>query len=113
MSELSRICALSVVEAAIAERINDYARSDRIPAGGSTTEHFNSAISALDGVIGLIRQRAAEAPVSETGKNVPADLWDEIVEFIEDHVDVVDSDDGRPAPNTAMHLSSRIEQEVK
>jgi hypothetical protein len=41
---------------------------------------------------------------------VPCELWNEIVEFIEDHVDVVDGSDG-PRPNKAMHLTQQIEQE--
>lgn len=45
-------------------------------------------------------------------KAVPADLWDEIVDFITDQVDVRDGADG-PTPNTAMSLSTRIDQEVK
>lgn len=42
---------------------------------------------------------------------IPPDLWDEIVDFITDHVDVVDGSDG-PRPNRAMHLSQRIDEEV-
>lgn len=45
------------------------------------------------------------------GVIVPADLWDEIGDFIDDHVDVRDGSDG-PVPNTAMHLAERIKHEV-
>lgn len=44
---------------------------------------------------------------------VPFDLWHEILEFIEQQVDVRDSEDGVPLPNKAMSLFSRIEQEVE
>jgi hypothetical protein len=39
---------------------------------------------------------------------VPCELWNEIVEFIEDQVDVRDGSDG-PRPNKAMHLAQEIE----
>lgn len=41
---------------------------------------------------------------------VPADLWDEIRDFIDQHVDVCDGADG-PRPNDAMSLSQQIENE--
>jgi len=44
---------------------------------------------------------------------IPADLWDEILDFIEDQVDVRDGGDGTPLPNTAMYLTTRIEHEVR
>ena len=40
---------------------------------------------------------------------VPKALWDEIVDFITDRVDVRDGEDG-PRPNDAMSLSQRIEE---
>ena len=40
---------------------------------------------------------------------VPCELWIEIVEFIEDHVDVRDGSD-RPLPNKAMILQQQIEE---
>jgi hypothetical protein len=43
---------------------------------------------------------------------VPDDLWDEIYEFIVDHVDIRDDSDG-PLPNRAMSLQTRIDAEVK
>ena len=42
--------------------------------------------------------------------NVPLDLWNEIVDFITDQVDVKDGDDGRQEPNKAMSLSMQIEE---
>ena len=42
--------------------------------------------------------------------NVPLDLWNEIVDFITDQVDVRDGEDGAQLPNEAMSLSTRIEQ---
>lgn len=42
---------------------------------------------------------------------VPCELWNAIVDFITDRVDVRDGLDGAPTPNEAMHLVSRIEQE--
>lgn len=48
----------------------------------------------------------------KTGVFVPQDLWDEIMEFIEQQVDVRDGSDGQQLPNTAMYLSSRIDHEV-
>jgi hypothetical protein len=44
-------------------------------------------------------------------KVVPAALWDEIMEFIEDQVDVKDGDDGRQEPNRAMSLRQQIAEE--
>jgi len=44
--------------------------------------------------------------------NIPADLWEEILEFIQNQVDVKDGEDG-PQPNKAMSLYSRIEREVQ
>ena len=41
---------------------------------------------------------------------VPCDLWNEIVEFIEDQVDVRDGPDGEQRPNQAMSLAQRIEE---
>lgn len=40
--------------------------------------------------------------------SVPAELWADILEFIADHVDVVDGADG-PRPNRAMFLQQQIE----
>jgi hypothetical protein len=42
--------------------------------------------------------------------NVPADLWNEIVEFIEGQVDVVDGSYGVPHANRAMQLQQEIEE---
>lgn len=49
---------------------------------------------------------------SEKGTTTVSDaLWDEIYEFIDDHVDVRDGADG-PIPNRAMSLKSRIDEEL-
>lgn len=47
-------------------------------------------------------------------KRVPESLWNEILEFIEDHVDTRDGElAGEVLPNKAMSLMTRIEMEVK
>ena len=57
-------------------------------------------------------QAARSNGPSQKGVLVPFDLWDNIEDFIQGQVDVRDGADG-PRPNRAMHLFSRIEQEVK
>lgn len=55
----------------------------------------------------------AFTPSATPFKSVPVWLWDDIVDFVNDHVDVRDGEDGVPQANSAMHLASRIETEVK
>lgn len=49
--------------------------------------------------------------VNPPNRYIPQDLWDEIVDFITDQVDVVDGTDGL-RPNKAMQLVRRIDTEV-
>jgi hypothetical protein len=37
-----------------------------------------------------------------------SNLLDQIEEYLDDHIDVVDGDDGQPRPNRAMSLHSEL-----
>ncbi|HZR03645.1 MAG TPA: hypothetical protein VFA81_10790 [Burkholderiales bacterium] len=66
-----------------------------------------------EGVKAIKKLRALVAASHERGSVPPApcsdDLWEDIVDFLRDHEDVVDGSYGESMPNKAMQLLNRIE----
>lgn len=102
-------CGASVLSetGAIADKVMD--RS--IQANDSKLdEQARNVIKAM--VIG-VGVGPSIAPNSGNGTTtISDDLWDDIYEFIDDHVDVVDGDYGEQRPNRAMQLKSKIDREL-
>lgn len=92
----------------IANRLVAAANSIRVRADNSNMEDYMLAWAD-------IMDEAARTIRSERGPSFPKvslDLWNEICEFLEDHMDVKDGSYGEPHPNRAMSIITRIQAEV-
>jgi hypothetical protein len=102
---------------AILKAIGDtsgFAPSEKVPSvdGSSTCPVGETCEWTPSGCLHRLRGICKGSALSESGVRVPQPVWDEILDFITDRVDIKDGADG-PVPNAAMSLLNQIQEEVK